>query len=125
VGKIEDRLLRKVPRLLPARLRYWVLIFEGDRHLRDDEDARDVPFLTVLSRSGGARDRVDLGALVAEASTRHVAYPRRKGGTTEGEHDRPRPGPHDLGSRGVSSAGFDGAELPAATPRVPPRLEPP
>lgn len=40
------------PKLLPRRLRYGVLIHEGVRQIRHDEEVPAVPFTEVLKRTG-------------------------------------------------------------------------
>lgn len=48
---------RWVAHRLPARLRYWVVINAGARHIGGSEEVSAVPLLTVVRRmSGGAAD---------------------------------------------------------------------
>jgi hypothetical protein len=50
--KLETWAMFNVPKALPRRLRYWVLMFEGTRNMRPHEEVPVVPYLTVLQRVG-------------------------------------------------------------------------
>lgn len=57
----RDLVSHKVARVLPRRLRYWVLIDMGAAHIHGNEIVPDVPFMTVLERasSGSSAPRED------------------------------------------------------------------
>lgn len=50
--KVSDNFWSWAGRAVPRRLAYWVLIAEGVRHIQDNEIVPEVPFTTVLNRSG-------------------------------------------------------------------------
>jgi hypothetical protein len=54
IYKAQERLLHWFPKMIPARLRYWILVFEGARHIDYNEVVPEVPFMTILRRSGSA-----------------------------------------------------------------------
>jgi len=50
--KLRTRFWHKLPKLLGKRTRYWVLVFEGARHIKGNEVVPEVGFMEVLKRSG-------------------------------------------------------------------------
>ncbi len=52
LDKLEVWAMFHVPKILPRRLRYWVLMYEGVGNMRPDEEVPAVPYLTVLQRVG-------------------------------------------------------------------------
>jgi hypothetical protein len=55
--KLEAWATFNIPRLLPQRLRYWVLMFEGTRNMKPFEEVPAVPYTTVLQRVGEKVDQ--------------------------------------------------------------------
>ncbi len=41
-----------VVKIMPKRLKFWVLIDQGTKHIRTNETVPEVPFTEVLQRSG-------------------------------------------------------------------------
>lgn len=50
--KFKEDVGHAFPTLIPARVRYWVLVHEGVRHIRGHEVVPTVSFTDILHRSG-------------------------------------------------------------------------